>query len=154
MHPPIICFGAWKVVNFLSTSCKRLLSPSCTLNRQLLGRVQEGSQCAAALSVLPRLARRSTAAGDGGFCHSVCGAFSSSRRSRPGRQAKNGDGRHHGVCGPLKFYYYFSPLMAETRASLPPEMTPFNSALPCWITAFSSVVCFSKFSVDLWFSRF
>jgi hypothetical protein len=26
--------------------------------------------------------------------------------------------------------------------------------LPCWITAFSSVVCFSKFSVDLWFSRF
>jgi hypothetical protein len=50
--------------------------------------------------------------------------------------------------------YCFSPLMAETRASLPLEMTPFNSALPCWITAFSSVVCFSKFSVDLWFSRF
>src|SRR5580700_4526704 len=65
-----------------------------------------------------------------------------------------GMGRHHGVCGPLKFYYCFSPLMAETRASLPLEMTPFNSALPCWITAFSSVVCFSKFSVDLWFSRF
>src|SRR5580692_6031955 len=40
-----------------------------------------------------------------------------------------GMGRHHGVCGPLKFYYCFSPLMAETRASLPPEMTPFNSAL-------------------------
>ena len=33
-----------------------------------------------------------------------------------------GMGRHHGVCGPLKFYYCFSPLMAETRASLPSEI--------------------------------
>jgi hypothetical protein len=32
-----------------------------------------------------------------------------------------GMGRHHGVCGLFKFYYCFSPLMAETRASLPPE---------------------------------
>jgi hypothetical protein len=150
----IIYFGASKVVIFLSTSCKRLLSPSCTLNGQLLGRIHEGSECASAQPVLPRLAWRSTAAGDGGFCHGVCGAFSSSRRSRHGGQARMGMGRHHGVCGSFKFYYCFSPLMAETRASLPLEMTPFNSALPCWITAFSSVVCFSKFSVDLWFSRF
>ena len=110
MHPPIICFGASKVVNFLSTSCKRLLSPSCTLNRQLLGRVQEGSQCAAALSVLPRLARRSTAEGDGGFCHSVCGAFSSSRRSRPGRQAKNGDGSTSRRLRPTQILLLFQSL--------------------------------------------
>jgi hypothetical protein len=35
-----------------------------------------------------------------------------------------GMGRHHGVCGLFKFYCCFSPLMAETRASLPLEMTP------------------------------
>jgi hypothetical protein len=28
-----------------------------------------------------------------------------------------GMGRHHDVCGSLKFYYCFSPLMAETRVS-------------------------------------
>jgi hypothetical protein len=106
----IIYFGASKVVIFLSTSCKRLLSPSCTLNGQLLGRIHEGSECASAQPVLPRLAWRSTAAGDGGFCHGVCGAFSSSRRSRPGRQAKNGDGSTSRRLRPTQILLLFQSL--------------------------------------------
>jgi hypothetical protein len=60
--------------------------------------------------VLPRLAWRSTAEGDGGFCHSVCGAFSSSRRSRPGRQAKNGDGSTSRRLRPTQILLLFQSL--------------------------------------------
>lgn len=55
-------------------------------------------------------ARRSTAEGDGGFCHSVCGAFSSSRRSRPGRQAKNGDGSTSRRLRPTQILLLFQSL--------------------------------------------
>src|SRR5580692_9394735 len=75
MHPSIVCVGASRVVNLLSTPCKRLLSPFCRLNRQPHCRIQGGPECAAALPRLPRLARRSTSEGDGGFCHGVPRAF-------------------------------------------------------------------------------
>ena len=88
MHPPIVCVGASRVVNLLSTPCKRLLSPFCRLNRQPHYRIQGGPEFAAALPRLPRFARRSTSEGDRGFCHGVPGEFSTSRRSRPDRQAK------------------------------------------------------------------
>jgi hypothetical protein len=88
MHPSIVCVGASRVVNLLSTPCKRLLSPFCRLNRQPHYRIQGGPEFAAALPRLPRFARRSTSEGDGGFCHGVPGEFSTSRRSRPDRQAK------------------------------------------------------------------
>jgi hypothetical protein len=75
MHPHIIQFGASKVVNFLSRPCKRLVSPFCTLSRQPQGRIHEDSECAAVLPVLPRPSWRSTAEGDGGFCHGLRGEF-------------------------------------------------------------------------------
>ena len=118
MHPPIVCAGASRVVNLLSTPCKRLLSPFCRLNRQPHYRIQGGPEFAAALPRLPRLARRSTSEGDGGFCHGVPGEFSTSRRSRPDRQAKNGDGRHHDVGGSLKLFSVGS-WISRFCASLP-----------------------------------
>jgi hypothetical protein len=45
------------------------------VNRQLQGRIQKGPECAAALPVLPRLPRRSTAEEDGGLCHGERGEF-------------------------------------------------------------------------------